>query len=342
MNSAVFRIPPYKVEAVFTAKSETVDWGIDLLGIQPFWRHTKGEGIKVAVLDTGIALSHPDLRDAITEAEDFTGSRSGPSDTLGHGTAVAGIIAARENTSGVIGVAPKSKLLVAKVLDDNGSGSLPALISAIEWAVEKGADIISMSLGTIDEVQGLHRHIKEASKKAKLICAAGNEGPDLGTVNHPAKYKETLSVGAIDRRRQVSKFSSRGTAVDIVAPGDRILTTYPPRGIARMSGTSMATPLVSGVVALMLSSNSGREIKSSQDLIKILRSTAIDLGEPGRDPHYGWGLINPSKLINGNIRALSVGITISKADLTESGKEKLGQYFDSDGPIIINILPDIT
>ena len=335
MSEVVLRIPPFKVEAVFTACSETVDWGIDLLGIQPFWRHTKGGGIKIAVLDTGIALTHPDLQDAILDAKDFTNSRSGPSDTLGHGTAVAGIMAARENSSGVIGVAPKSKLLIAKVLDDNGAGTARAVLDSLNWAAEQGAHVISMSLGTVTEVPGLHQEIKKAAKRCRIICAAGNEGPDLGTVNYPARFPETISVGAIDRRRKIAKFSSRGGTVDIVAPGDRILTTYPPRGLARMNGTSMATPLVSGVVALMLSSPSGIKIKTTKGLRKVLRETAVDMGAPGRDPHYGWGIINPTKLLNHEFLAKSASITLTPEDLSDSGMEKLGWCFDGTQEVAI-------
>jgi len=337
MSDTVFRIPPYKVEAVFTTKAETVDWGIDLLGIKPFWRHTKGEGVKVAVLDTGIAMRHPDLKDAIADAKDFTRSRSGVADVQGHGTGVAGIVAARENSSGVIGVAPKAKLLVAKVLDDDGAGRGEYIMKGVEWAVKSGADIISMSLGSIDNVAGLKKVIDAASKKAFVICAAGNEGPDLGTVNYPAKYESTVSVGAIDRRRKVAKFSSRGGRVDIVAPGDRILCTYPPRGLARMSGSSMATPLVSGVVALMLSSGNASKIKTSKQLIKQLRSTAVDMGRPGKDPHYGWGIINPTKLLSSGIHMKSSDIVLTEDDLSESGLEKLRDHFDSTGTVTVTI-----
>jgi major intracellular serine protease len=122
-GDAVWRLPPYSVEATFVALSETVDWGLANYGIPDQWRQTRGEGVRVAVLDTGVEANHPDLAGSIDDARDFTGSRFGSEDRVGHGTHVAGTIAARQNDQGVVGVAPDCRLLVAKVLGDDGSGS---------------------------------------------------------------------------------------------------------------------------------------------------------------------------------------------------------------------------
>jgi len=302
MSGPIYRLPPYKVEKLLLATAETIDWGVKLLGVPSLWRETKGEGIKVGVLDTGIALEHPDLKSAILEARDFTRSTSQAYDAQGHGTHVSGIIAARRNANGIVGVAPESKIIMAKVLNDEGSGTSADIVAGIRWAVETGADILSMSLGSPEPDGEIHQALLLAiSKGVFVITAAGNEGPDLDTVGYPAGFPEMVAVGSIDRQKKLSSFSSRGRQVDIVAPGDQITSCYPPRSYAVLSGTSMATPFVSGVVALMLAKHrklGGKTpIETQQDLIEHLCRSADDAGKAGFDPLYGCGIINPAKLM---------------------------------------------
>ena len=304
MASPVYKLPPYKVDKVMLATSETIDWGLKLLNIPPLWLETKGEEIKVAVLDTGIALEHPDLKPALLEARDFTRSPSGANDVQGHGTHVAGIVAARRNAHGIVGVAPMTKIISAKVLNDEGSGTSEEIVAGIRWATEAGADVLSLSLGSPAPDPDIHLALVSAINKGKfVITAAGNEGPDLDTVGYPAGYPEMVAVGSIDRRQRLSRFSSRGRQVDVVAPGDEITSCYPPRGFATLSGTSMATPFVSGVVALMLSKHrklGGKTpVRNQRDLIEHLCKTSIDAGPAGIDPLYGCGILDPGKLIRG-------------------------------------------
>jgi len=321
-----YTLPPFKVEKVVMTASEVIDWGLQLFSIPDVWRHTEGEGVTVAVLDTGVDLYHPDLMANLIESRDFTASPSGAQDVNGHGTHVCGTIAARRDSRGVVGVAPRAGLLAAKVLGDSGRGSNEQVIAGIEWAVERGADIISMSLGSSVYHEGLHQAIKTAvENKVFVICAAGNQGPTLGTVGFPGRLDEVVTVGSIDRRRKVSKFSSRGKQVDVVAPGDEILSTYPPQNFAVLSGTSMATPFVSGVVALMLAKHrkQGGEspVDTQQELLEHLRFTCIDGGREGFDPDYGFGLINPDDLLRAS--AVNLLDLVASQDLTYSGKEKL-------------------
>jgi subtilisin family serine protease len=302
MSSPIYRLPPFQVDKVMLATAETIDWGLKLLGIPPLWKETQGEGIKVGVLDTGIALEHPDLQPAILEARDFTRSPSAAYDAQGHGTHVSGIIAARRNAHGIVGVAPESKIITAKVLNDDGAGSSQDIVAGIRWAVEAGADILSMSLGSPEPDEEIHQALLDAiSKGIFVITAAGNEGPELDTVGYPAGFPEMVAVGSIDRKKKLSRFSSRGRQVDVVAPGDQITSCYPPRGYAVLSGTSMATPFVSGVVALALSKHrkmGGRTpLRTQQDLIEHLCRTSADAGSTGLDPLYGWGILDPAKLI---------------------------------------------
>ncbi len=294
-----------RVESVVVSASEAIEGGLHMLSIPPLWQETQGQGIKVAVLDTGIAYNHPDLSEAISECEDFTDSKAGPADLDGHGTHVAGIIAARKDGNGVVGVAPMAELLIGKVLGDNGTGSFEALEKGIHWAVNRKADIISLSLGSSLYDESVHKAIKKAVEKGIfVICAAGNHGQDLDAVQYPAKLPETVAVGAIDRHLNVTAYSSRGDRVDIVAPGEKVLSTYPPKIFAVLNGTSMATPFVSGVVALMLAKHrnpdydSKTKVETQKDLIEHLRKTAIDIGPTGPDPDSGFGLINPEDLLS--------------------------------------------
>lgn len=302
MSYPVYKLPPYRVDKVMLALSETIDWGLRLLNIPPLWKKTQGEGIKVAILDTGIALDHPDLKPAVLEARDFTRSPAGPEDRQGHGTHVSGIVAARRNARGIVGLAPMSKLIVAKVLDDGGTGTSQAIVAGIDWAVAAGADILSLSLGSPVPDEAIHEALLFAIRQGCfVVTAAGNEGPELDTVGYPAGYPEMIAVGSMDRRRRISGFSSRGRQVDVVAPGDEITSCYPPKGFATLSGTSMATPFVSGVIALMLAKHRQQggktPVRNQRELVEHLCKTSADAGPKGVDPGYGCGILDPAKLI---------------------------------------------
>lgn len=295
------KLPPYRVEMVYRslATGEQVDWGLKLLGVPDLWKTTLGRGIKVAVLDTGCQLGHPDLTGAVALAQNFT--RDGDRDVQGHGTHVAGTIAARRNERGVVGVAPDCELLVAKVLGDDGNGSSANVAAGVRWAVQHGAAIVSMSLGSPQPAEDIAEAIKDAvAKGVFVICAAGNEGPGMNTVNYPARLPETIAVAAVDRYGRVADYSSRGPQVDIAAPGSDVLSTWNNSGYSRISGTSMATPFVSGIVALVLSAAKAGVVPQPSGvdgLRKLLAEHATDLGPSGRDPASGFGLIAPGKML---------------------------------------------
>jgi subtilisin family serine protease len=335
-----FRLPPFEVRACLTALAESIDWGLALLGVPHAWRQSEGEGVRLAVLDTGIDEDHPDLAAALDDARDFTGNRRGPIDGNGHGTHVAGTAAARRNDLGVVGVAPACRLLVAKVLGDDGSGDDRAVAAGVAWAVEAGADILSLSLGSPRPSALLREAVAAAAAKGRfVICAAGNSGeaarpgtrssvpqrgrrtaasagpqtrsgeagrltvfPRASTVDYPARWPETVAVAAVGRDGRVAPFSSRGDEVDIAAPGEDVLSTWLGGTFARVSGTSMAAPFVSGVAALALSKHrrqGGRTaIDNVEALLAHLKRTAIDAGPAGRDPAYGWGLVDPVSLLD--------------------------------------------
>lgn len=252
------RVIPYKVIAEAEETNE-VPQGVELIQAPKLWDRTKGKGIKVAVLDTGCETTHPDLKDQIIGGRNFTDDdRSNPdiyTDYNGHGTHVAGTIAAYENDDGVIGVAPEAGLLIVKVLNKAGSGKYEWIIKGIQYAIDQEVDIISMSLGGPADVPELHEVIKAAVEKNILVvCAAGNEGDGDDSTNefaYPGAYNEVISVGAVNLERGSSEFTNSNNEVDVVAPGERITSTYLNGKYATLSGTSMAAPHVSGALALI-------------------------------------------------------------------------------------------
>lgn len=296
-----FRLPPYRVEAAYTALSETIDWGLNLFHIPDHWRDTRGRDVRIAVLDTGLDASHPDLAGAVDLIRDFTGSPVGAEDRVGHGTHTAGTIGARQNDRGVVGVAPECRLLIGKVLGDDGSGDDRMVARGIDWAVQSGADIISLSLGSPNFSDALRQAVERAAAAGRfIVCAAGNDGRP-NSVNYPARFDDTVAVGAVDRAGRLCEFSSRGEEVDVCAPGQDVLSTYLHGGYAKLSGTSMATPFVAGVVALLLAKHraagGATPVVTPQQLIEHLQRTATDAGPQGKDPNYGYGLINPDGLL---------------------------------------------
>jgi subtilisin family serine protease len=288
----MFNIPSF---VVGQANSESMNWGMAFEGIPDIWKITKGQGIKVAILDTGIAQHHQDLLDAIASSIDFTGSKYGIEDKQGHGTFCAGIVGARQNNFGVVGVAPECQLLVCKVVNDSGLCRDQAVINGLNWSVSQGADIISMSIGSPTSTEILHNTIISSSQKCCIVCAAGNNGPALDCINYPARYPETIGVGAIDRNKHMPNYSSRGVRVDIVAPGDQIVSCWPPNGMAMLSGTSMACPFVAGIIALIASDRKkdGRSQLSKDEIISLLSQSSMNIGLAGS----GFGLINPAVLL---------------------------------------------
>lgn len=297
-----FRLPPFKVHEVLTAAAEQLDWGMTLFGIPEAWKGaTQGEGIRGVVLDTG-APDHLDLEGAIAGYEDFVGS--GPWDKNGHSTHCCGIIAARQNKMGTVGVLPKCQLYTGKVLGNDGSGSIQGIVEGIYWAIKLRPDFISMSLGSSGNDGRMQTAIQEAVNLGiPVICASGNEGPDSDTMGYPGRYSFVVGVGAVDENRRLANFSSRGEGMDICGPGVNVLSTYKDGRYARLSGTSMATPFIAGVVGLFTAYRRVKGLKpisAHDELLKALTETATDAGPPGFDEGFGWGLVSPAELLKRN------------------------------------------
>jgi subtilisin len=269
--------------------AETLPWGVNQIGAERAWEVTRGAGIKVAVIDTGIEHLHHDLAPNFAGGVSFVPGESF-TDGNGHGTHVAGIIGARQNGSGVVGVAPNCSLYSVKALNRLGGGQYSWIISSIVWCVRNGIDIINMSLGGPNHVQALENACDYAFQHNVLVvAAAGNAGPREDSVNYPARYGSVIAVSAVDSSRNLANFSSRGEHVDLTAPGVQILSTLPGNRYGRLNGTSMAAPHVTGTAALAFSSH---RFTKAETIRQILEKTADNLGTPGRDDLYGNGLVD--------------------------------------------------
>jgi PKD repeat protein len=265
-------------------------WGVKRIGAGAV--HTngnKGAGVKVAVIDSGIDYTHPDLNANYAGGYDYANSDADPMDDHGHGTHVAGTIAAEDDSSGVVGVAPQAYLYALKVLTASGSGSYSDVVAALEWAISNEIQVTNNSYGSSGHPGLLVELMFDMATDSGIInvCAAGNSGNIAGTGDnmiYPARFASCIAVAATDSTDERAYFSSTGQEMEIAAPGLWIYSTYP-GGYTYASGTSMACPHVSGVVALMI--NAG-----VADVRGTLTATADDLGAPGWDPWYGYGLVN--------------------------------------------------
>lgn len=285
----------------FGALSQQQNWGIDFCKINEAWRQTTGSGIKVAILDTGI-VDHPDLFWTPDSAFNESMDPNYLDEKSGHGTHVAGIVAAKNNEFGVVGVAPDCTIIPIKVLNNNGGGSFESIRKGIIKAMEVGADIITMSLGSPSPPppqSKIHETIIEATNKGIIVlAAAGNDG---GATNYPAKYPEVIAVGAIDDQGNLASFTSGDLDVDSVGPGVDIYSTFLNQGYAKMSGTSQATPFIAGLCALCLSFTRNNphlpQINNYIDMLKVLDMLSDDEKYVQNGGPKKWGFGAP-KIIN--------------------------------------------
>ncbi len=282
-------------DIILKVNAQTADWGITRTQAKEAWDSgLTGKGVKIAVVDTGIA-NHEDLNIAGgVSTVDYTNSFN---DDNGHGTHVAGIVGAENNSIGVVGIAPDADIYAVKSLDANGSGYLSDIIEGIDWAVMNNMDIINLSLGTTSHSTTLQQIVDKAySQNILVVAAAGNNGSTDGsgdTVNYPARYNSVIAVAATDSSDKRASFSATGSTVEVAAPGVGVLSTYINNQYARSSGTSMATPYVAGNLALLKQANS---TLSAKDLRIKLQQGVVDLGTAGKDAWFGYGLIQAPKM----------------------------------------------
>jgi serine protease len=297
----------------------SLQWHFQTVQAQSAWDTSTGSGVVVAVLDTGLATAGAsDGIGCTVSGTDTVNNDNSPLDDDGHGTHVAGTIAQQtQNGVGVAGLAYSACIMPVKVLDDSGSGSFADIADGMYFAVNNGADVINMSLGTDAKFQVRNDPFMDPaldyaySNDVTVVCSAGNES-QRKNVGYPAIYPTTIGVGATDYRDRVPRYSNKGDGLDIVAPGgdntrddngdgyaDGVLqetfdgTSW---GYYFFSGTSMASPHVAAAAALLISSG----VATSPDAVfNALTSTAKDLGNSGYDSTHGWGLLQAADALVG-------------------------------------------
>ncbi|MBT2756780.1 peptidase S8 [Mesobacillus foraminis] len=255
------------------------------------WDVTQSDrSVKIAIVDTGVQLNHPDLANKLLAGYDFVNQDNVPDDGNGHGTHVAGIAAAVTNNSrGIAGVAPLASIMPVRVLDNSGSGTLSNIANGIIFAANQGAHVINLSLGSTQGAITLQNAIDYAwNKGAVLVAAAGNSG--VNTPNYPAYYNNVIAVASTDPDDRKSPFSNYGRWVEVAAPGTDILSTYTGSYYAYLSGTSMASPHVAGLAALLADQG-----KTNTQIRNVIQNTSDPI--PGTGTYWTYGRVNASRAV---------------------------------------------
>ncbi len=271
-------------------------WALTVIQAFDAWHITTGGEIVIAVLDTGVSLTHPDLEGKVLPGYNALQDNNHVEDDNGHGTAVAGLIAASTNNQqGIAGMCWGCRILPVKVLNARGGGDDASVSRGVRWAVDNGAQIINMSLGGSRESQTLREAIEYAFQQGVLIVASsGNDRPNGNPINYPAAYPEVIAVGATGTSDAIAGFSNTGDYIMIAAPGVNLWTTTLDGAYGAPNGTSFASSYVAGTAALVFTL---RPDLRHEDVTCILQASADDKGSPGKDPEYGWGRLNALRAV---------------------------------------------
>lgn len=296
-SEPICRIPPvdYGPTAEVLPLAGEVNWGMESFGVQQLRTVTDGAGIKIGIIDTGIDASHPLLSGKVGGARDFTGSPSGSGDRNGHGTHCSGTVGASDPR---IGVATGATLYHGKGLGDGGSGG-NSLMDAMQWCIDQGCVILSCSWGGGGQSQSWERLFQQWSDAGIwMIFAGGNSGPNTGDSDWPGRSPNLINVAALNPNHTPASFSSAGDKLDTSGPGVNIWSCRPGGGFQQMSGTSMATPFVAGMLGLY---RRGLELKGlpipkTAELRKKLFMRSTDTHTVGDDRRTGPGWITPALL----------------------------------------------
>ncbi|CAH1227949.1 MULTISPECIES: S8 family peptidase [Paenibacillus] len=245
-----------------------IPWGVKQIRAPKVWSVSTGHRVKIGVIDTGADFHHPDLRYSLAQGINLLNRSLLPHDDNGHGTHIAGTIAAANSTAGMIGVAPRSLIYPVKAFDHNGSAFVSDIVLGIDWCVRNRVDIINMSFGMKTRSKALLDVVNRAYQAGIVIVASSGNDGKRRSIDYPARYPQTISVGATDKNRRIAPFSNRGTYVDVYAPGDKIVSSWVHGKHHEMSGTSMATSHVSGAIALLLAKYPGLSPGEIKTLVK--------------------------------------------------------------------------
>jgi subtilisin family serine protease len=275
-------------------------WAMFAFPFSALWQCGRGAGITVAVVDSGVQANHPDLAGRVRPGAAIVNGvvqiDGGRTDVNGHGTHVAGIVGAGENGVGVVGVAPQVTILPVRVLNAQGVGPNSDIGKGITWAVDHGAKVINVSIGSDTKSASVTTAVGYAvDHGVTVVAAAGNGGTTGNHPRYPAALPEVIAVGALLETGDIAPYSTNGAYVDVVAPGDEIYSTWVRSTWDYKSGTSMASPHVAALAALIIDA---RGSVSPGNMLRRLTSTATDAGPPGFDPAYGFGCINPIAAVN--------------------------------------------
>lgn len=291
-------------------------WPLQRVQLDEMWAQSRGKGVRVAVIDTGVDTENPQLTAAVETGTGTVvlpagnpapalvrGRSNGTTDEVGHGTRVAGIIAARPHPeTGFVGLAPEATIIPIDQNDAAGSGTPDSLAAAIYHAVAQHADIINISQDTQQsgrQTEALRRAVAKALEEDVIVIAsAGNDGTDAAARNtYPAAYRGVLAVAASDRDNERAYFSQPGAFVGVAAPGTDVVSTVPGGGHCADSGTSFSAPYVAGLAALLRSKHrSGHQRWTGPQVVAQIKQTA-ESATPGPDSLVGWGIVDPLRAL---------------------------------------------
>ncbi|WP_240633479.1 S8 family peptidase [Paenibacillus montanisoli] len=255
-------------------REKGIPWGVQEIKAPIAWSMTTGHRIKIGVIDTGVDFSHPDLKQSLGRGINLLNRGTLPHDDNGHGTHIAGTIAAANQVHGMIGVAPRSTVYPVKAFDHNGSAFVSDIVLGIDWCVRNHMDIVNMSFGMKTRSKSLLTAVTNAYNAGVIIVASSGNDGKRKSIDYPARYPQTIAVGATNRLRRIAPFSNRGMYIDVYAPGDKIISAWLRGKYNEMSGTSMATSHVSGAIALLLAMRPGL---SPSDIKAVVKRSMLPL-----------------------------------------------------------------
>lgn len=257
-----------KRTAVRSATEQGIPWGVRRIRAPEAWSRTTGYKVKVGVIDTGVDFEHPDLRHSLQRGINLLQRTMLPQDDNGHGTHIAGTIAAANRLEGMIGVAPRASIYPIKAFDYNGTAYVSDIILGIDWCVRNRMDVVNMSFGMSNRSKSLLSAVNNAYQSGVLIVASSGNDGKRGEIDYPARYSQTIAVGATNRQGKIASFTNRCGGIDIYAPGEKVSSCWPRNNRKTMSGTSMATSHVTGAVALLLGLKPGLTPDQVKSVIK--------------------------------------------------------------------------
>lgn len=331
-NTTDYTIEPnwiYQTQTVESNPDSTKQWGYKYMDTGYAYATTKGSGVKVAIIDTGIDTKHPEFSSRISPLSYNSCSKTNDladiQDKNGHGTHVAGIIGAADNNIGVIGVAPEAEIVAIKAQCPNvtnGKFSDSDLISAIDYVAKQKINVVNMSLGSEINSNLIDQAIADARSNGVIIVAAAGNNKS-STLFYPASYDGVISVSAlkydssdpasIGQIKPDLSYTNYGSRIDFSAPGTNIYSTYLNGGYTSMNGTSMASPQIAGIVALILAQNPSYNLDQVKNTIK---DNAVDRGEPGKDQYYGWGAVNVGNIFSNNTKTITLDYQFNNKKIT--------------------------